>query len=380
MDTIGKDGAIDERDQQVGRAIVEDDANLNAYYDDLAKLETGALWTVANDIEPWEPTPSSAPTIWRNAELRDQVMRSLDLVSPEKAGRRVVYLRNPKRKDVSACCGWLFSGIQVMRPGEKTSAHNHAASALRFIMEGAGAYTVVDGHKITFGPRDFVITPNGTWHDHGVEEGGETSMWQDGLDIPLTNALEANFYEVHPEIYQRPNYPTNDSPNSYGTAGLLPAGETWDRPYSPLMKFGWDETYEGLQNYAKATDGSRFDGVMMRYSNPRTGGHVMQTMGAHMQMLRPGEKTKAHRHTGNVIYHVAKGEGHSIINGQRFDWKEKDIFCVPTWMWHEHANGSETDDACLFSFNDLPVMEKLGFYREEAYQDNEGHQPVTSIA
>ncbi len=370
----------DERDSQVGRAIVEDDAELESYYDDLAGLETGALWTVANDIEPWEPTPASAPTIWRNKELRPQVMRSLDLVSPEKAGRRVVYLRNPKRKDVSACCGWLFSGIQVMRPGEKTSAHKHAASALRFIMEGAGGYTVVDGHKITFGARDFVITPNGTWHDHGVLEDGEVSMWQDGLDIPLTNALEANFYEVHPDLYQKPNYPENDSPGTYGAPGLLPAKETWDKPYSPLMKYSWEETYEGLQAYGKVSDGSPYDGLIMRYSNPHTGGHVMQTMGAHMQMLRGGEATKAHRHTGNVIYHVAKGSGHSVIGGVRYDWSEKDIFCVPAWMWHEHANASDSEDACLFSFNDFPVMEKLGFYREEAFEENGGHQEVTGTA
>ncbi len=370
----------DERDQQIGRAIVEDDSELEAYYDELAGLETGALWTVANDIEPWEPAPSSDPTIWRHAALREQILRSLELVSPEKAGRRVVYLRNPKRKEVSACCGWLFSGIQVMRPGERTTAHNHAASALRFIMEGAGGYTVVDGHRITFGARDFVITPNGTWHDHGVEEDGEISMWQDGLDIPLTNALEANFYEVHPDLYQRPNYPENDSSNSYGAPGLMPAGETWDRPYSPLMKFGWDETYEGLTNYAKVTDGSPHDGVIMRYTNPHTGGHVMQTMGAHMQMLRGGEHTKAHRHTGNVIYHVAKGTGWSVIGGTRFDWQEKDIFCVPAWMWHEHANASDGEDACLFSFNDFPVMEKLGFYREEPYAENGGHQEVTATA
>ncbi|MEM8646077.1 MAG: cupin domain-containing protein [Pseudomonadota bacterium] len=370
----------DERDSQVGRAIVEDDAELESYYDDLAGLETGALWTVANDIEPWEPTPTSAPTIWRNKELRPQVMRSLDLVSPEKAGRRVVYLRNPKRKDVSACCGWLFSGIQVMRPGEKTSAHKHAASALRFIMEGAGGYTVVDGHKITFGARDFVITPNGTWHDHGVLEDGEVSMWQDGLDIPLTNALEANFYEVHPDLYQKPNYAENDSPGTYGAPGLLPAKETWDKPYSPLMKYSWEETYEGLQAYGKVSDGSPYDGLIMRYSNPHTGGHVMQTMGAHMQMLRGGEATKAHRHTGNVIYHVAKGSGHSVIGGVRYDWTEKDIFCVPAWMWHEHANASDSEDACLFSFNDFPVMEKLGFYREEAFEENGGHQEVTGAA
>ena len=93
-----------------------------------------------------------------------------------------------------------------------------------------------------------------------------------------------------------------------------------------------------------------------------------------MQMLRPGEATKAMRRTGNIIYQVAKGSGHSIIAGKRFDWQEKDIFCVPSWAWREHANASSTDDAVLFSFNDFPVIEKLAFERSEALVENDGHQ------
>lgn len=363
-------------DTQLGRARVRDNDELRAYYDDLSKIEAGALWTVANSIEPWQPTPKSAPVHWRWQDMRPQVLRAIDLVRPEDAGRRVVYLRNPKRTEVSAACGWLFSGLQVMKAGERAGAHKHAASALRFIMEGSGAYTIVDGHKMTLGARDFVLTPNGTWHEHGIEEDGSTCIWQDGLDIPLTNALEANFYAVHPDDYQATNLPLNDSPNTYGAPGLLPDLDKWDKPYSPLMKFRWDQTYEALQNYAKVTDGSPYDGVKMRYVNPATGGDPMLTMGAHMQLLRPGEHTKAHRHTGNIIYQVAKGTGYSIIDGQRFDWKEKDIFCVPTWMWHEHCNTDASDDACLFSFHDLPTMKKLGFYAEQAFADNGGHQIV----
>ena len=212
----------DERDAMIGRSIVGDSAALAAYYGDLEAQNTGGLWTVANDIEPWEPTAHSVPVIWRNASLRPQVLRALDLVTSDEAGRRVVYLRNPKRREVSACCGWLFSGIQVMRPGERVTAHRHAASALRFVMEGVGAYTIVDGHRITMAPGDFIITPNGTWHDHGVAEDGEICLWQDGLDIPLANALEANFYAVHPELYQQSTHPSDDSSDTYGAPGLLP--------------------------------------------------------------------------------------------------------------------------------------------------------------
>ena len=101
---------IDPKDDILGRARVRDNDELKEYYDELANIDTGALWTVANDIEPWEPTPKSAPIIWRHSDLRKQVLRAIDLVRPEDAGRRVVYLRNPKRQDVSAACGWLFSG------------------------------------------------------------------------------------------------------------------------------------------------------------------------------------------------------------------------------------------------------------------------------
>ena len=364
------------REDVAGRANVADTPELLAYYDELENLEAGALWTVANKIEPWQPQSASVPVLWRYRELRAHVLRSVELVTPEKAGRRVIYLNNPGRREVAACVGWLYSGLQVMHPGEVASAHAHSACALRFIMEGTGAYTIVDGHKMTLGANDFVLTPNGTWHEHGVEASGTPCIWQDGLDIPLVNALEANFYVVHPDLKQAVGFPVDDMTKTWGHPGLTPSTDTWTKAYSPLLKYEWAKTYEALSTYARATDGSPFDGVMMNYVNPVTGGPVMQTIGAAMQMLRPGEATKAHRHTGSVIYQVAKGSGHSIINGKRFDWTQRDIFCVPSWAWHEHANGSMTDDACLFSFNDMPVMHALGLYREEALRDNEGKQPT----
>jgi gentisate 1,2-dioxygenase len=179
-------------------------------------------------------------------------------------------------------------------------------------------------------------------------------------------------------MQQTVGYPVDDMTSTWGNPGLKPSTGTWSKGYSPLLKYEWEPTYEALQRFAKATDGSPFDGTMMNYVNPVTGGPVMQTIGAAMQMLRPGERTKAHRHTGSFIYQVAKGSGYSIIDGKRFDWTERDIFCVPSWAWHEHANASASEDACLFTFNDLPVMLSLGLYREEAFGDNGGQQPLAA--
>jgi gentisate 1,2-dioxygenase len=366
------------REDVVGRANVEDTPELLAYYDELDQHHAGALWTVANKIEPWQPVSQSVPVVWRYQALRAHVLRSLALVTPEKAGRRVIYLNNPGRRDVSAAVGWLYAGLQVMNPGEVASSHRHSASAIRFIMEGTGAYTVVDGHKMTLGANDFVLTPNGTWHEHAVAPDGTPCIWQDGLDIPFVNAMEANFYEVHPDLSQAVTYPVNDMTKTWGNPGLTPGSGNWTKGYSPMFKYEWLPTYDALTKYASCSDGSPFDGVLMEYVNPATNGPVMRTLGASMQLLRPGEHTQAHRHTGSFLYHVAKGRGHSIINGQRYDWQERDIFCVPSWAWHEHVNGSTSDDACLFCLSDLPVMRALGLYREQAFGDNGGHQPLTT--
>jgi gentisate 1,2-dioxygenase len=193
------------------------------------------------------------------------------------------------------------------------------------------------------------------------------------------NALDANFFEVHPDMLQGASYPVDDSTATYAGPGLLPQGPRWSKAYSPLFKYGWDDTYDALKRYATVTDGSPYDGVLMEYVNPVTGGPVMQTIGASMQLLRPGEHTKAHRHTGSFVYQVAKGRGFSIIGGTRFDWKERDIFCIPSWVPHEHGNASADEDACLFTFNDLPVMRSLGLYREQAFADNGGHQVVQQV-
>ena len=322
-----------KRENVIGRANVEDTPELEKYYQALEGEDLGALWNVANEIEPWYPQPKSVPTLWKWRTVEPFVRKAAKLVSAEKAARRVVMLVNPGRKEWSAAAGLLYTGVQVMNPGEAASAHRHQASALRFVMDGKGAYTIVDGERLDLGARDFVLTPNGTWHEHGVDADGSQCVWQDGLDIPLMNSLDANFYEVHPKINQKPSRLSR---------------RNWKKPYSPVFLYKWDESYKAAKRTGRH-----------EYKNPLTGGSVMPTMGARLDVIR--KDTKPIRHTGSQIYQVAAGRGWSEIGGKRFEWEEKDIFCVPSWTKYRHGAHGE---AVLFSFNDIPAMKALSLYRE----------------
>ena len=184
----------------------------------------------------------------------------------------------------------------------------------------------------------------------------------------MVHLLEAVFFEPYPEDVQPVTEPIDSSTAKYGVGTLRPTWEDASKEsYSPLMRYPWEQTWTALQRLAPNVDGSPFDGVMMEYTNPNTGGPVMPTIACHIQMLRPGESTKAHRHTNGTIYHVVQGQGHSVVQGQKMDWEPKDVFCVPGWTYHEHVNASSTEPAVLFSFTDTPVLKSLSLLREQAH-------------
>jgi gentisate 1,2-dioxygenase len=191
-------------------------------------------------------------------------------------------------------------------------------------------------------------------------------IWLDGLDAPLVRMLESAFQEYFPEERQPQSVTRGTTYAGYGRGPLRPAWQSGPpTEHSPLMHYPWSSTRQALVELANLAQGSPYDGVIMEYTNPTTGGAVMLTMGCHIQMLKPGQRTQAHRHTSATIYHVVEGRGASIVGGHSLDWEHKDVFCVPGWTTHQHLNASATEPAFLFSFTDAPALKALGLLREE---------------
>src|SRR5262249_48329541 len=220
-----------------------------------------------------------------------------------------------------------------------------------------------------------ILTPSWAWHDHGNET-KERVVWMDGLDIPLIQSLEAMFFQFYSAQQVPTTRPANASKQLHGHAHLSP---TWvkEKPRSsPLLLYSWDCTWEAL-SALRDHEGSAFDGIALEYRHPQRAGRGMPTGACWAQMVRAGERTKAHRHTGSAVYHIVRGEGATVIDGKRFVWSKGDIIALPPWALHEHANTSAKEDAVLFSIQDSPVLQALGLYYEESLSENGGHQKVT---
>jgi len=305
------------------------------------------------------------PYLWRYAALRPHMLHFADALSLEEAERRVLMLVNPGMQDPPATVNSLYAGIQIILPGETAQAHRHTSNAFRFIIEGEGAYTTVNGERVHMRPGDLLLTPGWHWHDH-YHEGTGPMMWLDGLDYPVTNALEAGFFQLYHERTQPSETPDDLSSRQFIHGRLNPMWAVVDGPSSPIGNYPWEETRRAFDGISDEAVGSLFDGQMLEYTNPNSGGSVMPTTSCRISRLRPGFSGLAHRHTSSTIYHVVDGEGRTEVDGTVLEWGPKDIFAVPGWATHRHINSSSSTEALLMSYTNEPVLRALGMFREEA--------------
>ncbi|HEV2547923.1 MAG TPA: gentisate 1,2-dioxygenase [Stellaceae bacterium] len=330
------------------------------FYDEIAPKNLAPLWEVLHALITREPATPCVPVIWHYDEVRPYLMRSGKLITAKEAERRVLVLENPALRGQSAITHTLYAGLQLILPGEVAPAHRHSQSALRFVLEGQGAYTAVDGERTYMSPGDFVITPSWTWHDHG-NDSSEPMVWLDGLDVPLVALLDAGFMEPGNAEQQMVTKPSGDSLARYG-AGLLPVDWRPESRTSPIFNYPYARTREALEAMRKRGDWDPCHGLKLRYVNPASGDFAMPTMATFMQLLPKGFAGAPYRSTDGTVFVCIEGSGETRIGGEVLAWRPRDVFMVPAWARHSHR---AAEDSVLFSFSDRVVQEKLGLWREE---------------
>jgi gentisate 1,2-dioxygenase len=135
-------------------------AERREFYERLDRESAAPLWEVLGDIVRADPRTACQPALWRYEDLRPLILESGRIITASEAERRVLILENPGYRGASRITQSIYAGMQLVLPGETAPRHRHTASALRFILEGNGAYTAVDGARITMHPGDLILTPS----------------------------------------------------------------------------------------------------------------------------------------------------------------------------------------------------------------------------
>src|SRR5437868_11013462 len=334
-----------------------------AFYERIDKDSLTPLWEVLGNLVPPHPAPACVPALWSYRQVRPYLMEAGRLISAREAERRVLVMENPGLRGASSITRSLYAGLQLILPGEVAPSHRHTQSALRFVVEGSGAYTAVNGERTVMHPGDFIITPSWTFHDHG-NPGNVPVIWLDGLDIPTVAFFDAGFAERYPDEVQPVVKPEGDALARYG-ANLLPVEHTRTSLTTPVFSYPYARTREALERMRRANAWHPCHGLKMQYINPSTGGPAMPTIGAFIQLLPRGFAGHPSRSTDGTVYCAVEGRGRTRVGDSVFDWQPKDVFIVPSWARVSHE---AQEDSVLFSFSDRPMQQALGLWRESVDQ------------
>jgi salicylate hydroxylase len=311
-------------------------ASREQFYRRIDPHSMAPLWTRLKALVPREPTPTGVAHRWRYADVRPHVLETA-----EEAERRVLILENPGLRGSSQVTGNLYAGLQLIMPGETAPPHRHTQSALRFIVEGDGAYTTVDDAEIAMRPGDLVLTPAWRWHRHGNDT-ARPMVWLDGLDIPLAMYLGGTFRE--------------DAHARAAAAG--------DPGPLPPIHFPYTRMRASLEAMRLAGPPDPHAGYLQRYLDPATGSWAMPTIAATLRLLPAGFASAPYRSTDSAVVVAVEGTGAIEVAGVRFDLAPRDIAVVPGWLVYTIRADADAD-LVLFSYSERAAQEKLGFFREQ---------------
>ncbi|MEB3100087.1 cupin domain-containing protein [Ferviditalea candida] len=337
------------------------------------------LWMAAPEVMLRQPKSKPIPYIWKKASIERHLQKAAEIINFNNGGdRRVLMLINPGMRDLQPY-GWgattqtLSVCVQILLPGEEAPPHRHSQTAIRYIVQGEGAYSAVEGEKVYMCEGDYVITPKHLWHEH-EHEGTAPMMWMDCLDTPIIYYLHGTFFEPGP--FKKQPITRKPSVGKY-LGGMVRPLSDHEPSSAPLPLYKYEPTLAALKGLSDHYDPDPVEGYVVEYINPSNGASANENIGAWLQKLPVGFHGKAHRHVNSVVYHIKEGRGYTLIDGVRFDWEKGDYLVIPTWAYHEHVNVSETEEALLFSTNDIPIFERMELQKVEEYPENGGFQQET---
>lgn len=298
-----------------------------------------------HSLKWWEPF------IIPKADIEREVERLAKLPAPNNGVRRSAIIHPQDDRQLGVAPG-VDATLDVLLPGERTSPVRQNSSIVNFCIQGAGS-TVINGKRTEFQQYDVFTTPAMTVHEY-VNDTKELQVRLRYSNGALLERLNIHLVDEDPPAPTAENLmPAAEEikeshRNPFGSFQLTEDG-AWLLPYEKLVApdpiaikphlWSWRKVKAELDKLAAL--GSSYKGrrLYLLY-DPVTGRSQGTTPNFFATItIRPaGIADRPHRHASTSMNFYFGGEGHSVVQGKRYEWKSGDfMFSAPGWAIHNHV-------------------------------------------
>jgi gentisate 1,2-dioxygenase len=113
------------------------------------------------------------------------------------------------------------------------------------------------------------------------------------------------------------------------------------QPAARPAHWKYSETRASLLRAGELLSAEEAERRVLILENPGLAGtsKITGSLFAGLQLLIPGEKAHAHRHTASALRLFLEGQSaYTTVNGERTVMERGDFVITPGWSWHDHGN------------------------------------------
>lgn len=300
-----------------------------------------------HNLDMWEPL------IVPKSRMDTEIARLKAMPRPNNGLRRTRFV-HPRSDDKSlAFAPGIDVSMDVLMPGERSKPVRQNSSVVNFCISGGGSMIVNGGRKtLDFGLYDVFTTPSMAVHEY-VNDTSDVQVRLRYSNGALLEKLNIHYVDEDPPLHDEDLTPEAKDikiphRNPFGAFELTPAG-AWLVPYEKLVDpdavvyepkiWPWKDVKRELDKLAAL--GSDYKGRRLyMLADPATGrtNGITPNFFATITIRPEGIQDKPHRHASAAMNYYFNGEGHSYVQGKRYNWKSGDfMFSAPGWATHNHC-------------------------------------------
>jgi gentisate 1,2-dioxygenase len=255
--------------------------------------------------------------------------------------------------------------VHRLAPGARSEPYR-ASEMLCHVLNGHGR-SVIDEQEFEWGPHDSIHVQKGAWFQHENTSDSEPAHLIVAKPTPLLEHIAP-----HSKVSAGDDF--TDSPDDYlpehpftgerVEVGYV-AGKKW---MSHLQLAAHTRLDEKEKRRREARVVLRAAEAVIERSEHRGDwkvglidehlGFDNRILGMYVHQLPPASYTETHKH-GEAIVYVLSGRGHSLVEGERLDWRAGDCIFVQPGMWHQHFNDDPEQVSQHIAFLTGPLRDQI---------------------